>query len=118
MPVTRRPVPELPRVPRPLSIARELRRSYPTGKLEYSRALVGSPMELTLSTSGRFPPGLIAQLVTTLNTRPTDKRIEVPFERIDDWTLTCRIVPDRPGLFSFWARFSLDAERPGFTTPS
>ncbi len=28
--------------------------------------------------------------------------------RNDDWTLTCTIVPDRPGLFSFWARFSTD----------
>ncbi len=108
MPVTRRPVPELPRVPRPLAIAKDLRRSYPTGKLEYSRALVGSAMELTLSTTTRFPAGLVAQMVTTLNTKPSEKRIEVPFERNDDWTFTCRIVPDRPGLFSFWARFSLD----------
>ncbi len=80
MPVTRRPVPELPRVPRPLAIAKDLRRSYPTGKLEYSRALVGSAMELTLSTTSRFPAGLIAQMVTTLNASGPAKRIEVPFE--------------------------------------
>ncbi len=108
MPVTRRPVPELPSVPRSLSIAKDLRRSYPTGRLEYSRAFAGSPMRLSISTGDRFSAHTRALLVTAMNARHRSEWIEIPFERKDDQTFTCEITPERPGLYSFWALFSID----------
>jgi hypothetical protein len=108
MSVTRRSIPELPEVPRPLSISKDLHRSYPTGRLEYSRAFAGTAMELTISSSESFSSNIRAALVTTINAEQPGEWIQVPFERRDDRTFTCRIVPERPGLFSFWALFSID----------
>jgi hypothetical protein len=107
MPVTHRPIPTLPAVPRPKPIAKDIRRSYPTGRQEFSRAFVGSPLELTISTSAQFPPNAQAILVTTLNARPGEWQ-EIPFTLTDEKTFTCKITPDRSGLFSFWTRFSID----------
>ena len=36
MPVTHRPIPTLPACPRPKPIAKDIRRSYPTGRQEFS----------------------------------------------------------------------------------
>ncbi len=108
MSVTRRPVPELPELPRTQSIAKDLCRSYPTGRLEYSRAFAGSPFEITISTGDQFAPGTQALLVTTLNAKHPIEWIEIPFERQNDKTFSCQITPSRPGLFSFWALFSTD----------
>ena len=33
---------------------------------------------------------------------------EIPFTLTDEKTFTCKITPDRSGLFSFWTRFSID----------
>ena len=108
MPVSRRPIPPLPTVPRALSIAKDLRRSYPTGRLEYSRAFAGSVFELSISTGDRFSSNTRAVLVTTINAESPAESIEVPFERRNDRAFVCRITPKKPGLFSFWVRFSLD----------
>src|ERR1700712_2298228 len=104
MPVTHRPIPVLPACPRSRSIGKDIRRSYPTGRQEFSRAFSGSVLELAISTSEQFPPNVRAILVTTINAPPEGEPIEVPFLRTDDRTFTCRIVPDRPGLYSFWTR--------------
>src|SRR4051812_2229489 len=108
MSVTRRPVPELPSCPRVGSIAKDIRRSYPTGRLEFCRALVGGLLELSISSEDHFPAGTQIRLVTTLNAKPPAEWLDVPFERQDERTFSCTIVPERPGLFSFWARFSID----------
>ncbi len=103
-----RPIPKLPSCPRPRSIAKDLRRSYPTGRLEFSRAYAGAPLDLTISTPDQFPPNAQAVLVTTLNATPNADLIRIPFVLRDEQTFSCQIVPDRTGLFSFWALFSLD----------
>jgi hypothetical protein len=108
MSVTRRPIPELPVVPRAVLIAKDLHRSYPTGRLEYSRAYVGRTFELCIASGDPFSSNIQAMLVTTINAPLLGEWIRVPFERQDDRTFTCRIVPERPGLFSFWAMFSID----------
>jgi hypothetical protein len=108
MSITHRPIPVLPACPRAKSIVNDIRRSYPTGRQEFSRAFSGSPLELTVSTGEQFPPNLQATLVTTLNASFGAEWIDVPFVRTDDKTFTCRIVPGRPGLYAFWARFSVD----------
>jgi hypothetical protein len=108
MPVTHRPIPVLPACPRARSIAADIRRSYPTGRLKFSRAFSGIPLELSISTGGKFPPNARAILVTTINAKPEGPPIEFPFVLEDERTFTCRIVPERPGLYSFWALFSLD----------
>ena len=108
MPLTHRPIPPLPACPRPKPIAPDVRRSYPTGRAEFSRAFAGSPMTLTLSTSGKFPPGVLATIVTTINA-PDGEWLEIPFVRTNEQTFTCQIVPEKTGLFSFWTRFSCDS---------
>ncbi|HWE04131.1 MAG TPA: alpha-amylase family glycosyl hydrolase [Tepidisphaeraceae bacterium] len=108
MSVTHRPIPILAACPRAKSIATDIRRSYPTGRQEFSRAFSGSELELTVSAGERFPPDVQATLVTTLNANRGSEWVEIPFVRRDEKTFTCRIVPDRPGLFSFWTRFSVD----------
>jgi hypothetical protein len=108
MPVTHRPIPALPACPRAKSIANDVRRSYPTGKKEFCRAFAGSEFELTISAGGTFPPEVQATLVTTMNAKREGEWIDVPFVRVNEKTFTCRIVPERPGLFSFWAKFSMD----------
>lgn len=107
MSVTHRPIPVMPACPRVVS-AKNIHRSYPTGRKEFSRAFSGSTLELTVSSADQFPPNARATLVTTLNAKRDGEWIEVPFERSDERTFTCRIVPERPGLYSFWRRFSVD----------
>ncbi|HSI34113.1 MAG TPA: alpha-amylase family glycosyl hydrolase [Tepidisphaeraceae bacterium] len=110
MSVTRRPVPELPLAPRTRPIAADLHRSYPTGRKDFSRAFAGKPMALRLtSAGGRFPAGVRARLVTTINAAGPGQTTEAPFEAsADGRVMSCEIVPGRPGLFSFHAEFSTD----------
>ncbi len=108
MPVSRRPIPKLPECPRVRTIAKEVRRSYPTGRQEFSRAFVGNAMELKVWGSEPLAGDIRANLITTINAADTADWIEVPFERLDERTLVCRITPNRPGLFWFRAQFSLD----------
>ncbi len=108
MSVTHRPIPALPACPRVQSIAKEIRRSYPTGRQEFSRAVSGGAMELTISASEPFGADVRANLVTTLNAKEAGEWTPVPFVRVDERTFGCRIVPERTGLYSFWAQFSLD----------
>ncbi|MGA2232874.1 MAG: alpha-amylase family glycosyl hydrolase [Tepidisphaeraceae bacterium] len=65
-------------------------------------------MELSISTGKRFPPNARAILVTTINATHDGEWLEIPFALRDEKTFTCRIVPEQPGLYSFWALFSLD----------
>lgn len=108
MTVVRRPVPRLPDCPRVQTIASGVRRSYPTGRLEFSRAVVGKPMELSITASEDVSSETRATLITTVNSKDTADPIEVPFRREDDRTFACSIVPQRPGLYWFRAQFSLD----------
>lgn len=133
MSVTRRPVPKLPDTPRVRTIGKKVRRSYPTGRLEFSRGFVGDPMELTIRAEEPIAPEVRAVLVTSFGedkpgaagkpgtagtpgvtgkpvaaAQPKDPLATLPFERVDDRTLVCRLTPDRPGLFWFRAEFSVD----------
>jgi hypothetical protein len=108
MPLSHRPVPRLPSCPRAKSIAAGVRRSYPTGKRKFSRAVCGREFELSISSIGGFPPNVRANLVTTLNANRAAGWMEFPFEFTSEKTLVCKIIPDRPGLYSFWTRFSID----------
>jgi Glycogen debranching enzyme, glucanotransferase domain len=108
MSVTRRKIPGVPRCPRPRAVAKEIYRSFPTGRSEISRAFAGSPFQLTISTPDHFPKGVRANLVTTINWSRDGEWNKVPFTLKDDKTLTCSIVPERTGLFSFWTQFSID----------
>jgi hypothetical protein len=98
----------LPACPRARSIADDIHRSYPTGKQEFSRAFSGRPLELFITTGGQFPPNARAILVTTMNAKHERELIEIPFVLRDAKTFTCQVEPERPGLYSFWALFSLD----------
>jgi hypothetical protein len=108
MAITHRPIPTLPAVPRARSIADDIHRSFPTGRLEFSRAFAGTAMELVISTGKQFPANVKALLVTTINAPTEGGWIEVPFTLRDAKTLTCQIIPQQTGLYCFWTLFSLD----------
>lgn len=108
MAVTHRPIPALPDCPIPRVLTEGVRRSYPTGRQKFCRAFVGVEMKLVITAVDPFDPRVQAHLVTTINATAEGEWIEAPFERTDARTFTCRIVPQRPGLYSFWARFSSD----------
>lgn len=117
MPVSRRPVPLLPKVPRARSIAADIRRSYPTGRQEFSRVFVGNSFEVTISTSGTFPRDIRLCLVTSINATEEGEWTEVTFDRRDGQTFACKIVPTKPGLHLFWVRFSLDGGKTWLRDP-
>ena len=108
MPIQHRKIPALPDRPRVDPIGGHIRRSYPVGRQSFSRACQGEVLALTITTEDALPDNVQAKLVTALNSNPGDVWAEVPFVRSDERTLTCRVKPERPGLHSFRAEFSLD----------
>jgi hypothetical protein len=108
MSVTHRAIPNVPFFPRARAVARDIHRSYPTGRKEISRAFAGSVFQLTISTRHKFPAGVRANLVTTLNVSVEGRWTKVPFTLRDEKTLTCDIIPERKGLYSFWTEYSVD----------
>jgi hypothetical protein len=65
-------------------------------------------MHLTITVSDPLPEHLVARTVMTLETSLGAARSETPFVISDEHTLTCYVVPLKPGLHSFRAEFSLD----------
>ena len=63
---------------------------------------------MTITTEGPLPDNVQAKLVTTLNSNADHTWAEIPFVRANERRLICRITPERPGLHSFRAEFSLD----------
>jgi hypothetical protein len=104
----RRPIPVLPDRGRSPSIVPYLWRSYPVGRQEFSRAVVGQPLKLSFWTNDHFPKPVQAILDTTLNASVDGDWVSVPFEESDDTAFTCSITPTKPGLFSLRARCSFD----------
>ncbi|HEX8914577.1 MAG TPA: hypothetical protein VF796_19665, partial [Humisphaera sp.] len=107
-PATRPPVPQLQNCPRVRTIARSVSRSYPTGRQAFCRAFVGEPMDLSVRASEPVAADVRAALVTSIGAAGAASATQVPFERVDERTFACRVVPDRPGLFWYRAQFSLD----------
>ena len=107
MAVTHRPIPSLPTFPRAKAIAKDIRRSYTTGRKEISRAFAGHAFEISITAGEEFPPNVRANLVTMINAAD-GKQTKIPFTFKNSKTLTCQIVPAQTGLFSFWTQFSLD----------
>ncbi|MFZ4576421.1 MAG: alpha-amylase family glycosyl hydrolase [Phycisphaerales bacterium] len=108
MPTVRRPIPALPDRPRSIAIVPYLWRSYPVGRQEFSRAVVGQPLKLSFWTDTSFPKPVLAVLDTTLNAPRPGEWVSVPFEESDDTAFTCSITPTETGLYSFRARCSFD----------
>jgi starch synthase (maltosyl-transferring) len=108
MPSQHRQIPVIPERPRVQPMAGQIRRSYPVGRQSFSRAGQGEVLVLTITTKDRLPDHVQTRLLTTLNSTADHVWGEVPFVRADERTLTCRLTPGRPGLYSFRAEFSLD----------
>jgi len=108
MPLQHRQIPVLPNRPRVHPIAGQFRRSYPVGRQSFSRACQGESLALTITTEDPLPDNVQVNLVTTLNSNADHAWAEIPFAHTDERTLTCRVTPERPGLHSFRAEFSLD----------
>lgn len=101
-------IPELPERPVTFRFARQIHRSYPVGRQSFSRACKGKKTTMTISTEEPLPAGIMANIITAMNTGNENEWEKIPFELIDDRTLLCQIKPKNPGLFSFRAEFSLD----------
>jgi hypothetical protein len=108
MAAMRRRIPVIPQRPRVHPIAGAVSRSYPVGRHSFSRGCEGEVLAFTITTEDSLPANVQASLVTTLNSDGGHARAEFPFVRVDDRTLTCRVMPERPGLHTFRAEFSLD----------
>jgi hypothetical protein len=108
MPPQHSPIPVLPDRQRVHPISGQVRRSYPVGRQSFSRACQGAFLELSITTADRLPENAQASLLTTLNSKESNEWVRLPFIRADERTLRCRITPERPGLHSFRAEFSLD----------
>jgi hypothetical protein len=108
VPIARHPIPVLPNRPRSPSIVPYLWRSYPVGRQEFSRAVVGQPLKLSFWTNDHFPKPVLAVLDTTLNAPGPDEWVSLPLEESDDTAFTCSITPTKTGLYTFRARCSFD----------
>lgn len=101
-------IPNLPDRPRAPVIGPSVRRSYPVGRLEFSRAYQGRAFEVSVTSDIAPPDGFVLCLETTLNAPTQDELATFPFERRDDRTFRCGITPERSGLYWFRARGSAD----------
>jgi Glycogen debranching enzyme, glucanotransferase domain len=108
MPLQHRQIPLLPERPRVHPIDGEIRRSYPVGRQNFSRACKCETLVLTITTRDPLAENIQTKLATTMNSNDGISWIDVPFVRADERNLICRLTPDHPGLHSFRAEFSLD----------
>ena len=104
-----RRIPVLPKRPVIVTIANDIIRSYPTGRKNYARACKGKIMTLTISTEEILPLNIKANILTTMNSKDGKEWEKVPFVRLDERTLICKLKPKFAGLHSFRAEFSIDS---------
>ena len=103
-----RRIPVLPESPIVLPIAGHISRSYPVGRLSFSRAFQGEVFSLIISTENPLPGNIMANLITTINSNGDNTWNTIPFSHNNERILECRVTPRQPGLYSFRAEFSLD----------
>ncbi len=108
MPIKHRKIPVLPECPRIRPISDQILRTYPVGRLSFSRACQGETLTLAIITQDPLPEKIQANLVTTLNSNDGNTWKIVPFVLDDAHTLVCRVAPKWSGLHSFRAEFSID----------
>jgi hypothetical protein len=104
----RRRIPVLPESPIVLPIAGLISRSYPVGRLSFSRAFQGEVFSVIISSENPLPDNIMANLVTTINSNGNTTWNTIPFTTRNERMLECRVTPKQPGLHSFRAEFSLD----------
>ncbi|MGI4791620.1 MAG: alpha-amylase family glycosyl hydrolase [Janthinobacterium lividum] len=108
MTLKHRVIPVLPVRPHVHPVSSHIYRSYSAGRQSFSRACQGQVMVLTITIDETLPSVVQARLMTTLNSTGGKQGAEILFTRTDERTLTCRVMPERLGLQSFRAEFSLD----------
>ncbi|MCW3053604.1 MAG: hypothetical protein JWN14_2774, partial [Chthonomonadales bacterium] len=108
-PIRHRSIPVLPERPRIHPVGKQIHRSYPVGRQNFSRACQGETLVLTISTEDSFPDGVQANLLLTRHVQQDDIEDGIPFVRTDEKTLTCDVRLVRPGLHFFRTEFSLDS---------
>ncbi|MGO8669975.1 MAG: alpha-amylase family glycosyl hydrolase [Capsulimonadaceae bacterium] len=108
MPSRHRRIPVLPARPRVHPIPGQIFRSYPVGRQSFSRAYQGKGLAFSIRSERPLPDGVQARLVTAPNANGDSAWAEPAFVRTDELTLICHVIPERPGIYSFRAQFSLD----------
>src|SRR5450759_2315023 len=101
-----RRIPPLPECPLVLPIADHISRSYPVGRLSFSRAFGGEVLSLTITSENPLPGYIQANLVTSMNSNVNNAWNTIPFSLIDERKLVCHIIPIHTGFHSFRAEFS------------
>jgi hypothetical protein len=107
-PIQRREIPVLPERPCTHPISNQIRRSYPVGRQSFSRASQDELWALTVTVKEGLPQNVQARLISTLNATGGHPTTATPFVRRDERTLACPVTPERSGLYTFRAEFSLD----------
>lgn len=107
--IGREAIPNLPDRPRAPVIGPSVRRSYPVGRQEFSRAYQGRVFEVSVTADIAPPEAMVLCLDTSLNASAQSNVATFPFERVDEHTFRCRVTPERQGLFWFRARGSADS---------
>lgn len=102
-------IPPLPERPRQAPLGVTVRRSYHAGRQQFSRAFAGRTFEVELAMDAPAGDAVRVRLDTTLNANVPGEWVSLPFDRVDDHTFRCRVVPSKPGFFAFRARASVDA---------
>jgi len=103
-----RHIPVLPECPVSRSFVTHITRSYPVGRMHYSRAVQGKSLFLSIAADKPFPPAITANLVTTINAVADKKWNRVPFRLESKRLLTCSIIPEQTGVHSFRVEFSVN----------
>lgn len=103
-------IPVLPQRPRVRPIPGKIHHSYPSGKQNYSRAIQGQDVVLTIifEKDASFTGNIRANLITTLTSEDGKTWNTIPFTERDSCTLVCKVKANHPGLHSFRAEFSFD----------
>jgi hypothetical protein len=107
-PLDHRRIPVLPVRPRLHPFAGSITRSYTAGRMQYARAFHGEPVTISISSTVPFPPVVNAHIVMTRYANGDTSSNQFPFVRIDDQTIRCIATPEKSGLHSFRAEYSLD----------
>jgi len=103
-----RHIPELPECPVSHPFIGHIVRSYPVGRKHYSRAVKGQVLSLTITKESDFPEGILANLITTINTNGHKGWNTVPFISRAANILCCELTPVETGIHSFRVEFSVD----------
>lgn len=107
MPVKKRNIPILPDCPTDLPFAGSLERSFPHGDGNFTKALAGEEVQLSLGSVHPLPRQFEVRMISSLNS-PDGSESSIPFARDNQGVFICKFIPTKSGVFSFRLEFTAD----------